>query len=296
MSESDALIVGRESPKFPTIGTLPSSISPDKKNTLLHLTPLSKIIECALISPYIKNEKPLSLMIVAKPEHGKTSAMKLYRQIKGVAYVTDCTAYGLTRDLLPKMASGEIKTLMIPDLLTPLSKSAKTRQTFVAFLNNLIEEGIVKITTYAQIWTQDANCNVITAVTDQALKDGRHEWAKIGFLSRFIIISYSYSLSTVMEILNYYSNHALATESVNLQLPKKPQEIELSQQIAEKLNPVAMKVGEQFELHGIRAKINFRNLLKSLAYRNRRKVVTEAEYQEFLELANHMNFRFETMK
>jgi hypothetical protein len=99
-----------------------------------------------------------------------------------------------------------------------------------------------------------------------------------------------------MEILNHYSNHALATENVNLPLPKKPQEIELSQQIAEKLNPIAMKVGEQFELHGIRAKINFRNLLKSLAYRNRRKVVTEAEYQEFLELANHMNFKFETMK
>jgi hypothetical protein len=178
MSESDTLMVGRESPKFSTIGTLPSSISPDKKNTLLHLTPLSKIIECALISPYIKNEKPLSLMIVAKPEHGKTSAMKLYRQIKSVAYVTDCTAYGLTRDYLPKMASGEIKTLMIPDLLTPLSKSAKTRQTFVAFLNNLIEEGIVKITTYAQIWTQDANCNVVTAVTDQALKDGRHNGQK----------------------------------------------------------------------------------------------------------------------
>jgi hypothetical protein len=76
------------------------------------------------------------------------------------------------------MASGEIKTLMIPDLLTPLSKSAKTRQTFVAFLNNLIEEGIVKITTYAQIWTQDANCNVVTAVTDQALKDGRHNGQK----------------------------------------------------------------------------------------------------------------------
>jgi len=295
MSKSDALRARRDSPKSSTIGTLSSSISPDKKNTLLHLNPLSKIIECALISPYVRNEKPLSLMIVAKPEHGKTSIMKLYRQNKGVAYVTDCTAYGLTRDLLPKMVTGEIKTLMIPDLLTPLSKSAKTRQTFVAFLNNLIEEGIVKITTYAQIWTQDVNCNVITAVTDQALKDGRHEWAKIGFLSRFIIFSYSYSLSTVMEILNHYSNHALATDSVRLQLPKNLQNIELSQQIAEKLNPVAMKVGEQFELHGIRAKINFRNLLKCLAYRNARKVVTDAEYREFLELADYMNFSYKPM-
>jgi hypothetical protein len=295
VTKNNALAVEKESPKFSAIGTLPSSISPDKKNTLLHLNPLSKIIECALISPYIKNEKPLSLMIVAKPEHGKTSIMKQYRQNKGIAYVTDCTAYGLTRDLLPKMASGEIKTLMIPDLLTPLSKSAKTRQTFVAFLNNLIEEGIVKITTYVQIWTQDVTCNVVTAVTDQALEDGRHEWAKIGFLSRFIIFSYSYSLSTIMEIMDHYSNHVLMDNSVRLQLPKTLQDMELPREIADKLNPVAMKVGEQFELHGIRAKINFRSLLKCLAYRNAHKIVTDAEYREFLKLADYMNFSYKPM-
>ena len=31
---------------------------------------------------------------------------------------------------------------MIPDLLTPLSKSTKTRNNFIAFLNNLLEEGV----------------------------------------------------------------------------------------------------------------------------------------------------------
>src|SRR3989337_163698 len=110
------------------------------KGDLIHVGHLKRVIECALISPYIKNEKPLSLLIVAKAESGKTSTMKLYRQNKGIVYVTDCTAYGITRDILPKMVSGEIKTLMIPDLLTPLSKSTKTRMSLVAFLNNLIEE------------------------------------------------------------------------------------------------------------------------------------------------------------
>lgn len=120
------------------------------------------------ISPHIKNEKPLSLLIVAKPESGKSSAMKQYRENKGIAYLTDCTAYGLTRDVLPKIVTGEIKTIMIPDLLTPLSKQTKTRQSFVAFLKNLIEEGIAKITTYSTIWNRDAKANVITAVTDEA--------------------------------------------------------------------------------------------------------------------------------
>jgi len=47
-----------------------------------------------------------------------------------------------------------------------------------------------------------------------------------------------------------------------------------------------MKIGEQFRLYGLRAKINFGSLLKCLAYRNGRKAVTEEEFQEYLELAD----------
>lgn len=261
-----------------------------ERDTLVNVEPLRKAVECALISSYIRNEKPLSLLIVAKAESGKTSIMKQYRQNEGVAYVTDCTAYGLTRDILPKMVSGGIRTLVIPDLITPLSKSHKTRQGFIAFLNNLIEEGIVKITSYATIWDKEVKANLITAVTDEALQDGRHDWAKMGFLSRLIVFSYSYSISTIVKILSYYSGHGLGFKNAKFKMSRKEADIELSAEIADKLDPVAMRIGEQFEVYGIRAKINFRSLLKSLAVRNQKKVVTDEEFQEFLELADYMNF------
>jgi hypothetical protein len=263
-----------------------------EKESLIRVGQLKKIIECALISPYIKTEKPLSLLIVAKAESGKTSVMKHYRTNKGIMYVTDCTAYGLTRDILPKMVSGEIKTLMIPDLLTPLSKSAKTRQSFIAFLNNLIEEGVAKITSYAITWNQDVQANVITAVTDEAIRDARHDWAKIGFLSRFILFSYSYSLETVMEIMSRYSSHGFNLDKSKCKLPQKQVNIDLPENIADKLDPLAMKVGEQFNLYGIRAKISFRCLLKCLAYRNNQTAVSETEFKEFVQLAEFMNFKF----
>jgi len=259
---------------------------------LIKIEPLKTAIECALLSPYMKNEKPISLLIVAKPESGKSSAMKQYRENKGVVYLTDCTAYGITRDILPKIVSGEIKTIMIPDLITPLSKQTKTRQTFVAFLNSLIEEGVAKITTYSTVWNKDAKANVITAVTDEALRDARHGWAKMGFLSRFIVFSYSYNISTVMEILNCYSEQGLNMKETKIELPEKHVKITLPKEIANELNPIAMRIGEQFRLYGFRAKINFRNLLKCLAYRNDRKTVTNADFEEFLELADYMNFDY----
>lgn len=259
---------------------------------MVKVAPLKKMIECALISPYIKNEKLLSLLIVAKAESGKTSTMRTYRENKGIVYMSDCTAYGITRDVLPKMVSGEIKTLIIPDLITPLSKATKTRNSFIAFLNNLIEEGVAKITTYATVWNKEVKANVITAVTEIALRDARHSWAKMGFLSRFIVFSYSYNISTIVEILNQYSEHGSNLGTTNINLPKRNVDVELSVAMADRLNPIAVKIGEQFNLYGIRAKINSRSLLKCLAYRNKSKMVSEREFKEFLELADFMNFNF----
>jgi len=259
---------------------------------MISIDPLKRMIECALVSPYIKGEKPIRLLIVAKAESGKTSAMKMYRENRGVCYLTDCTAYGLTRDILPKLVSGEVKTLMIADLLTPLSRSTKTRKNFVAFLNNFIEEGLAKVTTYATIWEKEVRGNLITAVTDAALLDGRREWAGMGFLSRFVLFSYSYPISTVYKILDYYSDVGVIEMREKVRLPKDEVNVHLSKELADKLNPVSMKIGETMDLYGIRAKINFRSLLKCLAFLRggrEEKEVEEKDFDEFLYLSNWMN-------
>jgi hypothetical protein len=79
-------------------------------------------------------------------------------------------------------------------------------------------------------------------------------------------------------------------------LPNKEVDIDLPSYIADKLDSIAMKIGEQFQLHGIRAKINLRSLIKALAYRNERKIVTEQEYAELVELADYMNFEYNPLR
>jgi len=262
------------------------------------LEPLEKLIECALISPYIKNEKPISLLICANPESGKTAALKQYSQVKGVFFVSDVTAHGLNLYVLPKIVTGEIKTIMIPDLLTPLSKQTKTRRGFIAFLNNLMEEGVSKVATgaHVQLENRSVTANVIGAVTRGAILDARRGWSSMGFLSRSIFFSYGYSESVVHTIMERYSEYGIESKKKNqykkLRLPRSKVDIHLSKELADRTTPIAREVGKVYEGYGIRAKINFRCLLKCLAYRNGRKEVTEAELDEFVELAEYMNLEF----
>ena len=95
------------------------TISPSRKGYLVKLEPLQKMVECAIISTHIKGEKSISLLIVAKPESGKTAAMKLYSDNKGVTLLTDATAYGINQYIVPKIVSGDVKTIMIPDQQLP---------------------------------------------------------------------------------------------------------------------------------------------------------------------------------
>jgi hypothetical protein len=157
-------------------------------------------------------------------------------------------------------------------------------------INYLVEEGAVEIHSYAMNWKGEVTANVITAVTDQELRDARHGWAKMGFLSRFIVFAYSYDDPTVDRIMKRYSTGGIDQTKANLKLPKKKEiDIELPPEIADRLDPIARRIGEQLKIYGIRSKINFRGLLKALALRNQKATVTEAEYAEFLELSEYMD-------
>lgn len=260
---------------------------------IVELDALEKTVKAVLFSGYVKDEKPLSLLIVAKPESAKTAILKKFRGNKGIEYLTDCTAYGLTQQILPKIESGQVKHILIADMITPLSKSTKTRKSFIAFLNNLIEEGVAKIASYVSVREKEVSCGLITAITEEELRDGRHDWAKMGFLSRMFLFSYSYSISVVHKIYDSLTNDKSALgENVGLNFPSEPVDVVLSEDIAKQLVPISMRIGQSMRLYGFRFFLNSKTLLKALALLKGRKEVTIEELEEFLELSNHFNWDF----
>jgi hypothetical protein len=87
---------------------------------MVNLQPLQKIVECTIYSPYIRGEKPISLLIVAKPESGKTSVLKMYRENNGIVYVTDCTGYRPKIQRVPR--TGQLHELQVQPALKEVGK------------------------------------------------------------------------------------------------------------------------------------------------------------------------------
>ena len=257
---------------------------------------LEYLVKLALYSAYVKDEKPLSLLITAKVESGKTTIASkfMHDKNKGIVYLTDVTAYGIIKAFLPQLELGKINHLIIGDLITPLSKQQSTVRSFIAFLNNLIEEGIVELQTYANsVKVKGIRCGIITTIPENELFDKRHKWATMGFMSRVLPVSYSYSQQTAIEILQSIARREYYEENkVKLDFPKKQKCIELPFEIAEKLIPHSRSFAIAEKIYGFRYQKQLQVLLEANALIRKDKKVTEEDFQKILSLLKLIGLRY----
>jgi hypothetical protein len=138
-------------------------------------------------------------------ESGKTELMMKYKDNPGVKYLTDATAFSIWRDMSAEIEAGEVKHIMFPDLLTPFAKSKDTVNSFIMFLANLCEEGLSEIHAgFLQEGgiklTAPTPVGLIGGIPRDELLDQRHKWARAGFMSRMLPMSYSYSQIIIDQI------------------------------------------------------------------------------------------------
>jgi len=258
------------------------------------LQPLVDMITLTLYTAYLKDSKANSLLIIAKPESGKTEVMKKFIANKNVAYISDATAFGIERDYIPKIETGEIRHIIIPDLLKPLSRKESTVKTFITMMNALIEEGIASVATYASHRVSDKHvkCGIITAITDQELRDQRHSWGRVGFLSRVIPFSYSYSIESVKKIFEYIVGlDYLEEQDIELKhIPKDDRKIKLPRRFAQAILPSTTTIAQASHAYGFRLQKQFQTLLQASALERGRSSVNSKDVDRILHLMNWVNF------
>jgi len=239
-------------------------------------------------------QKPNSLLIIAKPESGKTEAMKKFIVNKNIAYLSDATAFGIERDYLPKIETGEIRHIIMPDLLKPLSRKESTVKTFITMMNSLIEEGIAATSTYASRRSSDkqVKCGIITAITGAELADQRHSWGRIGFLSRIVPFSYSYAMGTVRKVFDSILGlDYMKEKDIELRrIPNSDKKIKLPRKHAQAILPSTITVAQAERTYGFRLQKQFQALLQASALDKSRQSVNSGDVDRVLYLMNWVNF------
>ena len=255
---------------------------------MVGVEPIEQIVEACVWSAYIKGERPLSMLLIGHVESGKSSILERFRGIAGLYFLNDVTAWALTsptRGVLPKLLNNKIKHLLVPDMLVPTGRNSDTVETFITFLNVLIEEGAVSIQTYATKLElpEPIRCGFIGAIATEELERRRRQWLRLGFMSRLLPISYSYSAATIADIKQSIARREHRSEKpILLNLPDKPIEVNLTLEVANKLMLLEPAVNQQLhtaeKLYGFRLQKHLQTFALAHALACRRESTTQADY------------------
>lgn len=272
------------------------------------LTLLEQLLKASVISAYLKNDKSFSVIIIGNAETFKTKTLMKFSKIKQVSVQSDLTYYGIVEEILPKIQAGHIKTLVIPDLLKAVMKKTSTKHNFITCLNGLIEEGIHEVTLRNTKDYEGARCNILTSMTPSIYFDQRKLWNKIGFPSRIIPFSFSYSEKMKGRIFKKIGEYNVKTEPVKVELPMFPVEVEIKKEYADIAERYAISLAESEAFRyktkklkrlvyinggmGFRHKWQFMSMLKSFAVMRNSKKVESVDIEKLDRIAHFINYSF----
>lgn len=162
---------------------------------------IEKLIRYALLSGFIEGDVPVSMMLISPPESAKTSILRSIECV-GALETMDLSPKPIVDSLIPRIKSEKIHHLIVPDLVKILSHKTTTIDSTIAFLNALMEEGVKRSMFYGQMFESETPicAGIITSVTPEFFAKYFKRWNDIGFITRFIPISYTYSGETIAMI------------------------------------------------------------------------------------------------
>lgn len=166
---------------------------------------LREVIETTILTGKIASIEPVSLLLIAAPESGKTSVI-LSKNCKAVQAFTDVTGRGL-HEICKN--NPDLTHIVINDMVALLSHKESVNRYTLSQLNAITEEGITSIATPRGIETFPAGRRgVITSLTLDLTKDSRRWWNKVGFTSRMLPFCYVYSPDLIIRIKEDIDLHA----------------------------------------------------------------------------------------
>lgn len=250
---------------------------------LIGMQLVEEFITTVILSGHLQNEAPVSTVLIATPECGKTSIV-LERPCKAVFPVTDATGRGLME--ICKMR-GEITHIVLNDLVAIMSHKQTVNQYTLSVINAMTEEGIQAVAFPGSIERYEhGKRGIIACTTVDLFVDKRHWWWKIGLASRLLPFGYDHPTPLQLKIKALIeSDNRNGTPAKEIIVPAA----KIHVTIPEKHNPEIRKLSDYRskllgDPKGYRRLLQYRALAKAHALRRTWKnpVTVTVEDIEFL--------------
>jgi hypothetical protein len=281
------------------------------ENAIVEIQPLIDIVSLTLQTAFVTDPvdgyRPISLLLIAKPESGKTTVIHRFATLPFVYYTEEITVKVLVDKVLRRAENKEIRYILIPDLLNCVKKQTYTREPLVQTLKSLIDEGVKNIETFHKQFTYKTfvKSGLITAITRSEFyaRQGRYslynDLKRYGFLSRMIPFSYEYPIDKIAKILEYIMS-GKAEDNSKVVIPKirtykREKFYEPNPELFSKLQWLSQKLASYMDAYGIRTQKNLQKLCYANALINNRDHVTKEDVEKVLYLGRWMNFEFNTL-
>jgi len=252
---------------------------------MIKVNDIIKIVKLIIVSGYLKNIKPLSLLMIGEVGIGKTEIITSIKSNK-IKYITDLSYMGFLKIL---KENPKITHIIIPDFIKITHKKRSTSDNLVSILNSSIEEGIGEI--HLQNFDLDLkkgkkNIGIITSTTKNSYAQQKKNWSAMGFIDRFIICSYSYSNTTIDNIIKSINNEDYLKKVKKEELRSKGGKIDIRTKpnLNKKLNPLINKRFRKLK--------HLQALAKCNALLRGSHVVENRDVEEISRLSKYLNLDF----
>lgn len=280
---------------------------------MIELEPIERLVTLTIMTGRLEGVRPQSALIVAQKESAKTETVAEFATSDGVLYVNNFTPTSFTEDHLMEFCPGKAYKyhhLVIPDLLNCISRQKYLVDTTITFLNSFTEEGIKEIDSKAfqdgkVVLPQPVRGGVITTIAKEDFEKRWTKWSSVGFLTRFLPITFQYGNDVVKRILLLSAEEDeiyLLGKPINLPkpsiLPEEPLgkvKVTLPKHLSHQLIKPGTDMQKRLKTYGFRGIRHLRRLVQANALVNNRDAVNQDDIDEVLKLATFCNFSYTTI-
>lgn len=256
-------------------------------NSLYFLEPLQEIIETSLLTSCIRDEVPVSLILVGPSGTAKSMSLARYESTH-ILHTDSFSSQGLF-EIAANDKKGELRFLLVPDINPTMSRRSSTVQSATANLLSFTTDGTVRVDDGREVKeAKHAPVGIITAATNDMYDKQAKRWFALGLRRRIIPIFFRFSNETTRKLQALVRDDKIKSSqpskiSLDLNMSVRPaihataeQDIEkLSIKLAEylgKLQAFEKQITKWYirEVVPISPQITLKNLARAHALRQKR--------------------------